>query len=481
MSLKEKGWELVQIKAFTSWMNSVLAKRDMEVHDIKTDLSDGVNLINFLEILSGKKLKQKYDKKPPSRIQKIQNLSIALTFLENKMNVKPSKLGISAEDFADENLKMILGFLWSLFKIYKIQTIKHEDKSSEEGLLAWVKKATEGYPGVNIESFKYSFRSGLAFLALCDKYVENSEILNYSNYDKSNSEKNLTDAFDIAEQHLGVPKLVDPVEVSEGDVDERSLILYVSLFFHAFVAKEQQSALEEDKARMEAKMLGLQGSLESRAQMAEKLDKENVDLKQQIEELKEQLQEEQRNYSQLKEKDSYLEEKVTVLNQLLEQEKEEKEQLQKKTQDMSQEIENLKKQLASLQEGELAELNAQLTKERAERKKEQEEWNSRSQAELKGLGVLKKNLEEHVEDLHRWQTYLDIDINAEVDFTGELRPQIMADITDSNFDDQLSYLAKKLGDENETLLTLLKIKESEQKQKKESEKKKKERQAKSEE
>jgi cortexillin 1/2 len=122
--LKERGWELVQIKAFTSWINGYLTKRDMGLEDIRTDLSDGIRLICFLELLSGKKVKTKYDIHPASRIQKIQNLHIALQFLEKETDIKLQ--GIGAEDFADGNLKLILGFLWSLFKRFRIQTIKQD-------------------------------------------------------------------------------------------------------------------------------------------------------------------------------------------------------------------------------------------------------------------------------------------------------------------------------------------------------------------
>jgi cortexillin 1/2 len=150
--LKERGWELVQIKAFTSWINGYLTKRDMGLEDIRTDLSDGIRLICFLELLSGKKVKTKYDIHPASRIQKIQNLHIALQFLEKETDIKLQ--GIGAEDFADGNLKLILGFLWSLFKRFRIQTIKQDDKSSEEGLLLWCKKTTDGYRDVKVEHFK---------------------------------------------------------------------------------------------------------------------------------------------------------------------------------------------------------------------------------------------------------------------------------------------------------------------------------------
>lgn len=64
---------------------------------------------------------------------------------------------------------------------------------------------------------------------------------------------------------------------------------------------------------------------------------------------------------------------------------------------------------------------------------------------------MKQNLEAHVEDLNRWMKYLDLDTQAEVDFSGEIRPQIMLDITKENFDDQLTYLAKKLDKENQVI------------------------------
>ena len=50
-----------------------------------------------MELLSGKQIKQRYDSKPASRIQKIQNLHIALTFLEKEMDIKARNLGIGAE------------------------------------------------------------------------------------------------------------------------------------------------------------------------------------------------------------------------------------------------------------------------------------------------------------------------------------------------------------------------------------------------
>jgi len=110
-------------------------------------------------------------------------------------------------------------------------------------------------------------------------------------------------------------------------------------------------------------------------------------------------------------------------------------------------------------------LNNLLDNERKARRKYEEDAESRAATELKGLGVLKKNLEEHVEDLHRWEKYLDVDNAGEVDFSGEVRPKLMLDISKTSFDDQLNTLANKLEKENDELQKLLKIKEEDQREK----------------
>ena len=70
-------WVVVQQQTFTNWVNhqvynskhlvslshsEQLKKRDLQIQDITTDFSDGIMLINLLEILSGNSV-GKYDKK----------------------------------------------------------------------------------------------------------------------------------------------------------------------------------------------------------------------------------------------------------------------------------------------------------------------------------------------------------------------------------------------------------------------------------
>jgi cortexillin 1/2 len=112
----------------------------MKIDDVVEGLEDGVRLINFLELLIGKKVPTRYMDKPPNRIQKIQNLHIGLKFLEDNSDIR--LVGVGAEgnqermhdqliisEFVDKNRKMILGFLWTCYKKYRIQTIKVQGKN----------------------------------------------------------------------------------------------------------------------------------------------------------------------------------------------------------------------------------------------------------------------------------------------------------------------------------------------------------------
>lgn len=108
---------------------------DDKISDLVKDLETGVKLIHFLERLSGKNLGSKYETDPKSRIHYIQNHHIALKFVES-LDVRA--LGVGAEgmllgsiqriltliaDFVDGNKKMILGFLWTLYRKFRIAVI----------------------------------------------------------------------------------------------------------------------------------------------------------------------------------------------------------------------------------------------------------------------------------------------------------------------------------------------------------------------
>ncbi len=187
-------------------------------------------------------------------------------------------------------------------------------------MLNWVRTETDGYKGVRIENFGTSFNDGLAFLALVHKFDPN--LFDYDGtYNSQPSLKNAEQAIDFAEKHLGVPKLIEAKDLVEGNttwymnyrelirrlllaqteiwirflslgkVDTRAIVLYTSLFLHAFRATEEKRRLAEAANASKTKVTGLESELQSAMSEKESLEKKFKDLTAEHDALKVKLQE----------------------------------------------------------------------------------------------------------------------------------------------------------------------------------------------
>ena len=85
-------WKLIQKNCFTRWANEHLKTVNKHIADLSTDLSDGLRLVALVEVLSGKRFR-KYNKRPTFRNQKIENVTIALKFLEVDEGIKIVNIG----------------------------------------------------------------------------------------------------------------------------------------------------------------------------------------------------------------------------------------------------------------------------------------------------------------------------------------------------------------------------------------------------
>ena len=79
---------------------------------------------------------------------------------------------------------------------------------------------------VGIQNFSSSWQSGLGFNALIHSH--RPDLINFNRLDKNDHLLNLRNAFDIAEKHLGMPKLLDAEDVDVSKPDEKSVITYVA-------------------------------------------------------------------------------------------------------------------------------------------------------------------------------------------------------------------------------------------------------------
>ncbi|XP_069028578.1 calmin isoform X2 [Embiotoca jacksoni] len=267
--------EVVQKRTFTRWMNLHLEKCDppIEVHDLFQDIQDGRILMALLEELSGCKLLQGF-KKSSHRIFRLNNIAKVLCFLEER-NVK--LVSIDAVDVADGNSSIILGLIWNIILFFQIKELtgnirsqfpstsslssiptssdsdaSHCSSPSDERqsasaamrehsraikkLLQWVQKRTRKY-GVAVQDFGKSWTSGLSFLAVI-KSIDSS-LVDMRKALLRSARENLEDAFRIAHYSLGIPRLLEPEDVTMNAPCEQAIITYVSQFLEHFPGTEE--------------------------------------------------------------------------------------------------------------------------------------------------------------------------------------------------------------------------------------------------
>jgi len=233
-SKEEAKWISIQKKTFTKWMNGHLKKKS---HPMMTDpvveLETGTNLMNLINSLYDIPV-PKHNRTPKMRPHKLDNCELALKMLHKDAQVKTNFLGTM--HLVDHDLKMILGMVWAIILDYQIKGISVDDLSAKEGLLLWVQQKTKGYNGVNVKNFTDSFVDGLAFCALIHRF--RPDLLDYDSLNPHDHDKNLSLAFDIAEKDLQIPRLLDVEDMK--NPDEKSVMTYVSEFFHKFASQDQK-------------------------------------------------------------------------------------------------------------------------------------------------------------------------------------------------------------------------------------------------
>uniref|UniRef100_A0A667ZTJ7 Spectrin beta chain n=1 Tax=Myripristis murdjan TaxID=586833 RepID=A0A667ZTJ7_9TELE len=225
--------DAVQKKTFTKWVNSHLARVSCRIADLYNDLRDGYMLTRLLEVLSGELLPR--PTRGRMRIHCLENVDKALQFLkEQRVHLE----NVGSHDIVDGNHRLTLGLIWTIILRFQIQVIKietednRETRSAKDALLLWCQMKTAGYPEVNIQNFTTCWRDGLAFNALIHRH--RPDLIEFHKLTRSNATHNLQQAFNIAEQSLGLTKLLDPEDVNTENPDEKSIITYVVSYYHYF-------------------------------------------------------------------------------------------------------------------------------------------------------------------------------------------------------------------------------------------------------
>ncbi|KAI5102021.1 calmin-like, partial [Silurus meridionalis] len=258
------------------------------VNDLFRDIRDGRVLMALLEELSGCRLLHEF-KPSAHRIFRLNNIARVLAFLEER---KVKLVSIDAADVADGNSSIVLGLIWNIILFFQIKeltgNIRHQYPSTSslssiptssdsdmsqsstpsdekkpsvvardhgkaiKTLLHWVQRRTRKY-GVAVQDFGKSWTSGLAFLAVI-KSIDPS-LVDMRRALLRSPRENIEEAFRTAHYSLGIPRLLEPEDVTLNRPDEQSIMTYVSQFLEHFPGFEEDDPSDIlERNRISARM-----------------------------------------------------------------------------------------------------------------------------------------------------------------------------------------------------------------------------------
>uniref|UniRef100_A0A8C2SHS6 Calponin-homology (CH) domain-containing protein n=1 Tax=Capra hircus TaxID=9925 RepID=A0A8C2SHS6_CAPHI len=224
---EDAPWKKIQQNTFTRWCNEHLKCVNKRIGNLQTDLSDGLRLIALLEVLSQKHMYRKYHQRPTFRQMQLENVSVALEFLDRE-SIKLVKA------IVDGNLKLILGLVWTLILHYSISMPVWEDEGDDDAkkqtpkqrLLGWIQNKI---PYLPITNFNQNWQDGKALGALVDSCAPGL-CPDWESWDPRKPVDNAREAMQQADDWLGVPQVITPEEIIHPDVDEHSVMTYLSQF-----------------------------------------------------------------------------------------------------------------------------------------------------------------------------------------------------------------------------------------------------------
>lgn len=266
----------LQKHIFKSWFNHFCP--NMIADDLVEDLKDGVKLIGILGLLyQDEKLKKRYKQLmrktscPTSRLQNLNNVSFAINYMKNELSMKLINLNLM--DIIDGKSNIILGLCWNLILHYLMDRYKSVASLSDQAMLAdsiirsslkneWKyqhdslididgrlnKIADESMEArvqlINQINERFDLNASPSLSSLLDsnihlvilkKLLPDESVMN-DEWDQLDDFAKLDYCFDIAEKHLGIPKLLKLDEIKEScqkDRECRPMIVYISMLLNA--------------------------------------------------------------------------------------------------------------------------------------------------------------------------------------------------------------------------------------------------------
>ncbi|KAL4219915.1 hypothetical protein ACF0H5_020327 [Mactra antiquata] len=221
MADRDEQWIRIQETTFRNWCNEQLKVSGRSVENVMTDLCDGVCLAALVEALQFRKIGRIYTK-PTSKIQMLQNVSLALKAITDD-NVKLVNVG--GDDIVNGNAKIILGLVWSLVQRYQISGKK--TRAPPKKLMTIFFRSV--IPELDITNFTSDWNDGVALHALIDNLKPGTSP-NWNKLNRNDRVENCRRAMVLAKEQLNVPRVISPEDFASPALDELSSMTYLSYF-----------------------------------------------------------------------------------------------------------------------------------------------------------------------------------------------------------------------------------------------------------
>ena len=144
-------------------------------------------------------------------------------------------MNIGPQDIFNCEHKLTLALVFQIILAIQIDNIEVDGLKGQHGLLLWVNRQIEPY-GQHVSDFKESWRNGLAFAALAAALCQDYD---FSKAEGMNQDERHRTAYEKNEEDLGVAKLLDPEDFVGEEIDDKSVLTYVSTIFNAVASGDE--------------------------------------------------------------------------------------------------------------------------------------------------------------------------------------------------------------------------------------------------